>query len=125
MKAGDIVRITRQPPNHWVPLKNKVGYITVLEDDTAEVSTMEAGKGVTGSGWIPLDCLVPESGEKWKKCKEQVYARMDALAQRWREAKNRRELLVSSLAIKHRITKEAVEDIFQEMTRAAEEEHYR
>jgi hypothetical protein len=69
-KSGDLVKIYRQPPNHWVKLAGDVGVIDeILDNGYCVIQTINDWGSSVGFGSVPADCLEHETSEKWKRAK--------------------------------------------------------
>ena len=115
-EIGDIVRVAKQPPNHWVHLEGEVGYISEIRlDGLAEIITMKPEGVASGSGPVPFDCLEAQPGEQWRTAKAKIDAYNAKILAEGRLRGVRWTTHIEAVARQHGLTPDLIRLIHQEL----------
>lgn len=118
MKAEDLIKVSVQPPGMLPQIRGEVGFIVAIKDGMAEIQTLHPDGSMSGRGYVPLGCLILESGEQWKTAK----AKYDATMLRYRqegEVRTRRwQDNIQRVALKYGLTPEVVKAVYADVQSA-------
>lgn len=113
-QIGDLVRILKQPPDLLVHKVNEVGIIQAIYILNTQILTIDLFGSVTGSGPVPVDCLVPETRPQWIQAK-QIYDSQAAELQTEAQARTTRiQAGLEAIAAKHGLSVDIIVQISNE-----------
>lgn len=115
MKAGDIVKVVKQPSNQFADIVGEVGFIEEIAGDLAQITTFESDGRCGGSGSVPLRCLRPETGARWREAKRKFDDDLEQYARRIEDYDRRFKAHLAVVAKNYGVTPAVARSIHAEI----------
>ena len=116
MNKDDLVRISAQPANQWLPLVGKVGIVEEVCGDAVQFVAISKDGEATGMGTVPASSLTAEEDPDWQKAARSYFERMEALRKIGEDRIRRYKEHVEKVAAMFEVSVETVEGILREMS---------
>ena len=114
----DVVKIVKEPQVAGIKLVGTVGLVLEVRDAQSEfvfMEALEASGKMTGTGWLPCDCLELVESPEWMRAgeirKQEIEARL-AEGRRYHEAYT---TAFEGIAERHDLTPEKLKAIHEEL----------
>lgn len=115
MKINDIVRIFKKPGGMNADVVGQVGYIEEIQEGYAMFQGLTLDGRSSGSGGIPVVCLVLETSKEWKNAYDVYTAKINKNIKNAETISSCVNEMLEEIGKKYNLTGQQIWDIKQEV----------